>query len=47
MKFKNIGFTAVDQSMNPKSDKALKDAWKNSLGHQIQIDKLPESRCSQ
>ena len=42
MKFKNIEFTGVDQLINPKSDKALKGAWKNSLGHQIQPDKLPE-----
>ena len=42
MKFKNIKFTGVDQLINPKSDKALKGAWKNSLGHQIQPDKLPE-----
>jgi predicted nucleotidyltransferase component of viral defense system len=42
MKFKNIDFTGVDQLINEKSDKALKGAWKNSLGHQIQPDKLPE-----
>lgn len=42
MKFKNIEFTGVDQLINPKSDNALKGAWKNSLGHQIQPDKLPE-----
>ena len=42
MKFKNIEFTGIDQLINAKSDKALKGAWKNSLGHQIQPDKLPE-----
>ena len=42
MKFRNIEFTGADQLINPKSDKALKGAWKNSLGHQIQPDKLPE-----
>ena len=42
MKFKNIVFTGIDQLINVKSDKALKGAWKNSLGHQIQPDKLPE-----
>lgn len=42
MKFKNTEFTGIDQLINPKSDKALKGAWKNSLGHQIQHDKLPE-----
>lgn len=42
MKFKNIEFTGVDQLINPKSDKSLKGAWKNSLGHQIKSDKLPE-----
>lgn len=42
MKFKNIEFTGVEQLINEKSDKALKGAWKNSLGHQIKPDKLPE-----
>ena len=42
MKFKNIEFTGVDQLINAKSDKALKGAWKNSLGHQIQPDNLPD-----
>ena len=40
MKFKNIEFTGVDQLINPKSDKALKGAWKNSLEHQIKKEKL-------
>jgi predicted nucleotidyltransferase component of viral defense system len=42
MKFKNLEFTGIEQLINPKSDKALKGAWKNSLGHQIQQDKLPD-----
>ena len=42
MKFKNLEFTGIEQLINPKSDKALKVAWKNSLGHQIQQDKLPD-----
>ena len=42
MKFKNIEFTGIDQLINAKSDKALKAAWKNSLGHQIKKEKLPE-----
>lgn len=42
MKFKNIELTGIDQLINAKRDKALKGAWKNSLGHQIQPDKLPE-----
>lgn len=42
MTFKNINFTGTDQLINAKSDKTLKGAWKNSLGHQIQLDKLPE-----
>lgn len=42
MKFKNLEFTGIEQLINPKSDKALKGAWKNSLGHQIQPDKLPD-----
>jgi predicted nucleotidyltransferase component of viral defense system len=42
MKFKNLVFTGIEQLINPKSDKALKGAWKNSFGHQIQKDKLPD-----
>ena len=42
MKFKNIEFIGVDQLINPKSDKALKGAWKNNLEHQIKKEKLPE-----
>lgn len=42
MKFKNLEFTGIEQLINPKSDKALKGAWKNSLGHQIQPDKLTD-----
>jgi hypothetical protein len=42
MRFKNLEFTGIEQLINPKSDKALKGAWKNSLGHQIQKDKLPD-----
>lgn len=42
MKFKNLEFTGIEQLINPKSDKVLKGAWKNSLGHQIQQDKLPD-----
>jgi hypothetical protein len=42
MKFKNIEFTVANQLINPKSDKVLKGSWKNSLGHQIQTDKLPQ-----
>ena len=42
MRFKNLEFTGIEQLINPKSDKALKGAWKNSLGHQIQQDKLPD-----
>jgi predicted nucleotidyltransferase component of viral defense system len=42
MRFKNLEFTGIEQLINPKSDKALKGAWKNSLGHQIQPDKLPD-----
>lgn len=42
IKFKNIEFTGVAQLINPKSDKALKGAWKNSLEHQIRKEELPE-----
>ena len=38
----NLEFTGIKQLINPKSDKALKEAWKNSLGQQIQPDKLPD-----
>lgn len=35
MEFKGHTFTGNDQLLNPESDKQLKSAWKNSLGHQI------------
>ncbi|MDP2088996.1 MAG: nucleotidyl transferase AbiEii/AbiGii toxin family protein [Flavobacteriaceae bacterium] len=41
MKFKNMEFTGVEQLINPKNDKTLKAAWKNSLGYQIQPERLP------
>lgn len=42
MKFKGHTFTGVDQFINEDNDKKLKGAWKNSLGHQIANDQLPE-----
>lgn len=42
MKFKGYTFTGIDQLINKDNDKKLKAAWKNSLGHQIQKDMLPE-----
>lgn len=41
MKFKKMEFKGVEQFINSKNDKILKVAWKNSLAHQIQPEKLP------
>jgi predicted nucleotidyltransferase component of viral defense system len=42
MKFKNHTFTGIDQFINDDNDKKLKAAWKNSLGHQIPRNYLPD-----
>lgn len=42
MKFKGHEFTGIDQFINEENDKNLKSAWKNSLGHQIASDQLPD-----
>ncbi len=42
MKFKGHEFTGIDQFINEENDENLKSAWKNSLGHQISGDVLPE-----
>ncbi len=42
MKFKNLEFTAVSQLINDKNDIKLRDSWKNSLAHQIQVAALPD-----
>lgn len=38
----NDTHTSIDQFINEDSDKKLKGAWKNSLGHQIAAAQLPE-----
>lgn len=35
MAFKGLAFTGIDQMVNDNSEKALKAAWSNSLGHQL------------
>lgn len=42
MKFKNLVFEGVEQMINSENDNRLKTAWKNSLGHQIPEDVLPD-----
>lgn len=42
MKYKSLEFTGIDQLINSKSERAVKLAWKNSLGHQIRADSLPD-----
>jgi predicted nucleotidyltransferase component of viral defense system len=42
MKFKGLEFIGIGQMINVENDKRLQAAWKNSLGHQIASDKLPE-----
>jgi len=42
MEFKGLKFTGVEQMINQNSDKALRTAWKNSLGHQIPPEQLPD-----
>lgn len=44
MKFKGLEFTGINQMINEENDKRLQSAWKNSLGHQIAGDRLPEYR---
>ncbi|MEZ4799625.1 MAG: nucleotidyl transferase AbiEii/AbiGii toxin family protein [Flavobacteriales bacterium] len=42
MKFKGLEFTGIEQMINEETDKRLRTAWKNSLGHQIPEVQLPE-----
>lgn len=42
MRFKELEFTGIDQLINPKSERSVKSAWVNSLGHQIRRGGLPE-----
>ena len=39
--FKNLEFSGIEQLINPDNDKILQAAWKNSLEHQIEANKLP------
>jgi predicted nucleotidyltransferase component of viral defense system len=41
MRFKDLEFTGIGQLINPKSEKAVIAAWKNSFGHQIDRNKMP------
>lgn len=41
MEFKGLEFTGIDQLINPKSEKAVRLAWKNSLSYQIGSVNLP------
>lgn len=40
--FKGYEFTGVDQLINPRNNKKVKQSWKQSLGHQIKDGELPE-----
>lgn len=40
--FKNLDFSGIEQLINLNNDTILKNAWKNSLGHQIEANKLPD-----
>jgi len=40
--FKNLEFSGITQLINPDNDKILLSAWKNSLGRQIEANKLPD-----
>jgi len=42
MKFKGLEFEGKDHLINPKNERAVKLAWKNSLGHQLISEKLPD-----
>lgn len=42
MKYKGLEFIGIEQMINEENDKRLKGAWKNSLGHQIPEEKLPD-----
>ncbi len=42
MRYKGLEFTGIEQFLNEESNTILKKSWKNSLGHQISQDKLPE-----
>ncbi len=42
MRYKGLEFHGVDQLINPKNDRAVKMAWRNSLSHQVPTAALPE-----
>lgn len=35
VKYKNLVFTGIEQLINPRHEKILRNSWQNSLGHQI------------
>ncbi len=42
MFYKNLEFTGLDQLINAKNERILKQNWMNSLGHQIPREKLAD-----
>lgn len=42
MEYKGLEFKGIDQFINPKNERAVQLAWKNSLAHQIPADSLPK-----
>lgn len=42
MAYKGLKFEGVDQLINPKNERAVESAWRNSLGHQVQARALPD-----
>jgi predicted nucleotidyltransferase component of viral defense system len=40
--FKNLDFLSIEQFINQDNDKILKAAWRNSLSHQIDTNRLPD-----
>jgi len=41
MAYKGLEYTGIEQLTNPKSERAVKLAWDNSLGHQVNRSSLP------
>lgn len=42
MKYKGLDFQGIGQLLNPANERAVKQAWRNSLGHQVQANALPD-----
>jgi predicted nucleotidyltransferase component of viral defense system len=42
MRYKGLEFRGVDQLINPRNERAVKMAWRNSLSHQIPTDAFPD-----